>query len=376
MTGNLSQLETPRWWFGDSIFNAMGRRTRRATETVLVALIVIALSLPVSHAQSELIAKEGAKLIDSIKTALSIGPPNRSTQPLAGRNESPSERASLTAHLRLCPKKLSLHVEESYTLVPLPMDLDRRTIHGAETTWSSSDPSVASVASFGEVEARSPGRAVITVQVGDKRANVLVEVEAGVRQRLTEAEWDERHSNDCDDPEALATDSKPPGEGERRKAETSWAHAEQSAPTDVSGPAAQLKARTERAVPSAARLAARPAAMRTLRRVSTKGPVTAPASAMPPRAKPFLPFQGGGAFEFFPEATFVENAVGSPRFSPVEATNGATKTKNNLGSSNYGFTAGLLGLGGRGIGVNLALVYNGTTLEQGHQWSYNDEVQL
>jgi YD repeat-containing protein len=82
-------------------------------------------------------------------------------------------------------------------------------------------------------------------------------------------------------------------------------------------------------------------------------------------ASSYTPFQpapildGDGEVGTAPSSSKFYNAVGSPRFSPQETTpNSATKTKKNLGSYNYLFSAPVLSLGGRGIGVNLAANYN------------------
>src|SRR5262249_39784969 len=124
--------------------------------------------------------------------------------------ETPQQRADSVQYLRLCPRRLQLYVAEAFTLVPLPLDRNRQTVHGAAMTWSSSDANVATITSYGEVSAKSAGHTLVTLQVGSKRANVVVQVELGPRPRITDQEWDRLHAQDCDNPEAaelIITDS-------------------------------------------------------------------------------------------------------------------------------------------------------------------------
>lgn len=311
----------------------------------------------VSPVQARFATEEAIKALDSIRIALIRGRSTKHLQPQRSQSDSPSERAARTQHIRLCPRKISLHVEEGYTLVPVPLDIDRKTIHGAEMTWSSSNPSVASVASYGGVEARSPGSAVISVQIGNKRANVTVEVEAGARARITDSEWDQRHAHDCDDPEALAAAFAPVPLQEQNELQTDHPARRSLTHSSENDSASGIQSTLGRSIGSSAEVDARPALMRRAASVQARRLTATRVSLLRSRPKPGLP-QGEPPPEIFPQATFIENVVGSPRFSPLEATDGATKLKNNLGSSNYGFAAPALSLGGRGVGVNLSLIYN------------------
>ncbi len=71
------------------------------------------------------------------------------------------------------------------------------------------------------------------------------------------------------------------------------------------------------------------------------------------------PIDGDSGDSFSPNATAWYNVVGNPRYMPQEEIgNGGIQTKRKLGSYDYSFTAPVLSLGGRGVGVNLALTYN------------------
>jgi RHS repeat-associated protein len=78
-----------------------------------------------------------------------------------------------------------------------------------------------------------------------------------------------------------------------------------------------------------------------------------------PQAPPIL-IDGDGADPTASQATtYFRNAIGNPRFAPQELPMGdATKKKHNLGSYSYSFGAPIISLPGRGIDLNLAMVYN------------------
>ena len=85
--------------------------------------------------------------------------------------------------------------------MPLPLDRDREVVQGAGITWGSNNSEIASVSSWGEVEAVAPGHTIVSVQAGTARANVAVEVRAGTRPVQSDLEWDLEHGRDCDEPE-------------------------------------------------------------------------------------------------------------------------------------------------------------------------------
>ena len=336
-----------------SVSTSKLRKIARVKRSLTATLMIGMLAFPFSSAQTRFVSAKAVEGFDSIWIALDRGRSTGRVQAERAQSGSPSERAARTQHIRLCPRKLSLHTEEGYTLVPVPLDQDRQTIHGAQMNWSSNNTSVASVASCGTVEAKSPGQAVITVQIGTKSANVTVEVEDGARSRTSEAEWDQKHAHDCDDPESLGVQSAPAPLQEQKQVAAS-----QSLSGDGRGikGASQIQSIESMSIASTARFAARPAVMKG---IGSSNPLRATRASLSRRSTNIPLPQGGGFGEIFPQATFIENVVGSPRFSPVEATGVHTQMKNNLGSSNYGFAAPVLSLGGRGVGVNLSLIYNG-----------------
>lgn len=303
----------------------------------LVGLTVAMMALPLSPAQAESVGAEvrlalGESIEHFRKGAIAFGKPALPAIPAPQHIESPSERETRIRHIRLCPRKLLLHVGESFTLVAMPIDQNREAVHGVNTRWETADPKVAQVSSWGEVLAVASGRTVVTVQAGAKRAVVTVEVLEGARPRLTDEQWDSQHANDCDDPEATALNRLQPSLREA------------------------IAENTER------RTATTQDFSRYAKTVSMRSAATAAMSKNLSAATAFQPapiLDGDSNDTVAAQAATFRNAVGSPRFSAQETTdNSPTKTKKNLGSHNYLFSAPVIDLGGREQGVELAMTYN------------------
>jgi Big-like domain-containing protein len=292
------------------------RRTRRLRRSIAAIVIIGVIAVSLSPSQAKVLAEGTTKALNSVKTLWNSRVTTAPRRLQSGQIEGPSQRAARTQHIKLCPRKISMHVEEGYALVPVPLDQNRQTVHGAQMTWSSNNPSVASVASYGEVEAKSPGHAVITVRIGNKRANVTVEVEAGVRPRISDAEWEQRHQNDCDDPEALGIEFVPANQNEVR---ASGAAIELSIDARSNLAASRLEGPRDASITSRTKMALRHAVLSAKGSGSMGGFKATRASFVRPRPKPRVP-QGGESIEIFPQAFSVQNVVGSPRFSPVETT--------------------------------------------------------
>lgn len=192
---------------------------------------------------------------------------------------------TLVAGFRSCVRQWTLFVGETYTIVPVPVDARGGPVACANVTFVSDNPTVATVTSWGEVEALAIGVANITVRCGGASADVTIAIIDGRRPVLTDDEWAIEHLNDC---VAIPT---------------------------------QIGDKTDYIDDSADTVA--------------------------------------------PDTTTAANEVGAPRLSAMEyPPQSAIKARHNYGSSNYGFSAPVLALGGREAGIGLALTYNGQLWEK------------
>jgi RHS repeat-associated protein len=352
-----------------------------------IFFIAVLLAGPLTPVEAAAAAEQARRAIeDSVLKFLSVGLSKQSVQtPSSQRFESPSQRAERVSHLRLCPRELLLYVDESFTLVPLPLDQDNNAVHGADLTFEAKDSGLATVSSWGEVSAMAPGHTQVTVQAGTTKAHVNVEVRAGLRprssdRRQADLDWRTEHSHDCDDPEAAQLiEPRPDLAAHHNSTATALTGTQiKDAETDSVGDEVQGTGQQP-----FGRLA-RPAVFRKAHSPE-KSAIKTTTAAASASGKLFGRgfFQIGGIDGDGPDpvstaAAAPYNAVGSPRFGPVEQSQGsAAKTKNNLGSSDYVFSAPVLGLSGRGIDVNLALTCNsrvwtkeaaGMTFNYGKGW--------
>jgi hypothetical protein len=196
----------------------------------------------------------------------------------------------------------------------------------------------------------------VTCQAGHAHAQVLVNVAPGHRPIQTDAQWDADHAHDCDAPESATVPQ--PGRSSLAPSTENSDSADTGQPSVVPANAfaADHTQRLQVARPAMATVG-KPAALGTavLRKTGAAGATRAALFQPPP------PILEGGSPGTFSSATSNSpvNAVGSPRFAAREtAQASATKAKNIFASSNYEFSAPVLSLPGRGIGVSLALVYN------------------
>ena len=336
--------------FQGNRFGKAGRMPARA----IVIYIIWSMIASISPAQARTFGEHSRKAIESTFNSFNNSVKYR---PVSARGgffyeliEGTPEREARVAHIRLCPRHLTLYIGEARTLVPMALDRDKEAVHGIAMEWESNDTSVAVVKSYGEVTALAAGRATLTVRAGNKRANVQVEVRAGVRPDLSDEQWAAEPTDECRDPEATAFDNSKPGARKDAVAVASeyigpMQVGEEADDRKESGPVSQPFARFARA----AVMRGRPRAVRVAaRKVYTPHPFAVGDL-----------IDGDSGDTTAAQAASFKNAVGNPRFGPQETTaTGATKTRKNLGSYNYLFTAPVLGLGGRGIGVNLAMSYN------------------
>jgi Bacterial Ig-like domain (group 2) len=164
--------------------HSIDKSNKTTVKLLAIFFIAVLLAGPLTPVEAEAAAEQARRAIDSVVKLLSARPSKQSTQTLSSQSfESPSQRADRVKHLRLCPRELLLYVDESFTLVPLPLDQNNNAVHGADLTFETKDPDLATVSSWGEVSAIAPGHTQVTVQAGTTKAHVNVEVRAGVRPR-------------------------------------------------------------------------------------------------------------------------------------------------------------------------------------------------
>lgn len=174
---------------------AAHRRVRR-----VVALALIAMVVPISPAQAEMVrdhAQQGINAAIKLFSHLVRASVKPEANIASQRIEDPQQRALQVAQFRLCPSHLSLYAAELYTLVPMALDSKGQAVHGVAMKWETSNAGVATVSSWGEVTALAPGQASITVHAGIAQANVAVAVQEGTHHPQSDAEYDFEYLNDC-----------------------------------------------------------------------------------------------------------------------------------------------------------------------------------
>jgi len=361
-------------------------KVSRATVRFLVIFIIASLAVTLSPVRAEVAGVYARQAMGEL-LALSKEINHRAVRGQdfsAEKVDDPSRNADRVTRFRLCPRRLVLYVGEGYTLVPLPLDGNKEVVNGAALQWSTNEPSVATVSSWGEVEAIAPGHTVATVQAGTGRATVAVEVRQGARPVQRDLEWDIEHSGDCGDPESsepqsVGSTQEPPeltqaftqsatGQlhsvaGDRSRSDYVRDDDVSEEPLNRDNASRRLPAEDSATLEEngggrdTLRRLARRAAFRVTR--STNNGATRNASQKIPLGRLFPLIDPDGGDTTSPSAAKFNNAVGSPRFTAQDVSpTGSSKTRRQLGSYNYNFTAPVLGLGGRGNGVGLALSYN------------------
>lgn len=264
------------------------------------------MALPFSPSQAEVVMAGVSVLFDSTASLLHTPMPWVSSERSDARTkskqvESAGDREARVARISLCPRRVLMYVGEQQSLSPLPLDTSGKAVHGVVFSYESSAAQIAGVATDGTVTALKAGECFVTASVGTRSAKVNVEVRDGLRPRLTNAQWEAEHANDCKDPE------KDP-----------------------------------------------PSAFANLAIQSNRDP-----AATPPFKAQLLPAPDDDPPPNVGAAASRPNAVGHPRFSPdlpLEAS--PASTDNQLGSYSFNMTIPVFGTGGRGVGVDLNLVYN------------------
>jgi RHS repeat-associated protein len=174
------------------------------------------MALPLSPVQAEGMGTLARRVLDSATDLLpktkSLGRSDARIKPK--QIESPGQREAQVTRVRLCPRRLLMYVGEEFKLSPLPLDNSGAPVHGVVFSWISSDSQVATVASDGIVTAGKSGQCFVTASLARKQARVRVEVRGSARPRLTNAQWDVEHGNECADPEVDPDESSDSKQGE------------------------------------------------------------------------------------------------------------------------------------------------------------------
>jgi RHS repeat-associated protein len=314
-------------------------------------------------------------------------------------------------HFFLCPRTLQLYVGEDFNFNAIALTSnDDVTLQGISPSWSTSDDTIVTIDDTGLVTTVGGiGTATINCTAGSGVASADVTVSAGPRPVLSDADWDAAHADDCSDPESnsMARPGRPKRAGV--PARSSAALPPAPSVTDRKGQASQRKEGVNQSKTDQADTSATPSASQmdradrsgrggsSVAKPATGNPVTTNGSntkdkATAPRIQPVAfraarqPLSngreparagsrhrgaavqtGGPPVETGPPASTITNLIalaarnanGKPRLVAAERAQGSpTKLKNIYASSNYTFTAPVLSLPGRGVGTELALVYN------------------
>jgi len=212
-----------------------------------------------------------------------------------GKVVSAAAQAAQVASLQVCPTQHVMFVGECYTFTPVAFDSSNKVVHGAGMSWSSLTPAVATVSSFGEVEAVAVGTTTVTVQSGSASKPITIEVRSGTRPTGSNQQADLDPPTDC-----------------------AAQQASMFAPQSAAGAPAQQSL------------------------IGADGVLY----DWDPQATP-------GSL-----ATQYRNAVGNPRFSATSQGGGGVPTSTQLGSYSYQFNVPVVSVGGRGASANIGMTLN------------------
>jgi len=212
-----------------------------------------------------------------------------------GKVVSAAAQAEQVTVLQVCPTQHIMFVGECYTFTPVALDSSNKVVHGAAMSWSSLTPAVATVSSFGEVEAVAVGTTTVTVQSGSVSTQIQIEVQGGTRPKGSNQQADLDPPTNCGDQQASMF-----------------------APQSAAGAPAQQSLIGADGV------------------LYDGDPNPAPGSL----------------------ATHFRNAVGNPRFTATSQASAAVPTSTQLGSYNYQFNVPVVSVGGRGASANIGMTLN------------------
>lgn len=244
------------------------------------------------------------------------------------RPESKTEREQRAVRLEINPQgDVVLQAGQPLVFTAIPVDQEGAPVHGLQAEWESGNHLVVAIKKTGQATAGKPGRANLTARAGRLRETIQVTVVAGERFG------------------GIKPDSDRAG---RRSG-------------SVSQPALPR------------RQSLKSARVARLHHSPPLGTSMAPVPLRPPGDDPLPDSETSSLYK-------ASNAVGSPLGMTIDGapTKGAAAlvTETN-GSKNFTFGLPVLNMSGRGLGVNLSLVYNSlvwhkSTDSNGDNWMTYD----
>ncbi|MEK6300191.1 MAG: RHS repeat-associated core domain-containing protein [Acidobacteriota bacterium] len=220
------------------------------------------------------------------------------------RRETLADRRARVSQIRVSPFKLVGYAGEGATFTASPSDFRDRTIQGVKFDWESSDPQKLQIDEAGRATFLQPGRAWITCRAGTASATAPVLIRPGHRPVQSDQDW-------RNDQNGLDASGNIVGQSGG------------SSESTVAAAGTIINSLLDRLTPTASA-----------------------------QVYPDLWAADVGYDQLWSEP---RNALGSPRNAAAESM--------PLGSvlpegSNFTWGVPIVGLGGRGIGTNLALYYN------------------
>ncbi|MEK6304443.1 MAG: hypothetical protein AABO41_27455 [Acidobacteriota bacterium] len=220
------------------------------------------------------------------------------------RRETLTDRRARVSQIRVSPFKLVGYVGEGATFTASPTDFRDRTIQGVKFDWESSDPQKLQIDEAGRATFLQPGRAWITCRAGTASATAPVLIRPGHRPVQSDPDW-------RNDQNGLDSSGNIVGQSESGSEST------------VAATETMINSLLDKLTPAASA-----------------------------QAYPDIWAADLGYDQLWSEP---RNALGSPRNTAAEPTPLGTVLPEG---SNFTWGVPIMGLGGRGIGTNLALYYN------------------
>jgi len=342
-------------------FSASSKRTAK----ILAWLVLIVMIFPLQAGLCSALGDEARDAADSALTAAGKLS-NRLLQQVRGKQRLQKQTVhpadgNGTVQFYLCPNSLTMYVGEPAVLVPIPYDAGNNILNEVPVVWTSNNTAVATVTNVGEVDAIGPGQATITASAGEAVATVSVTVQSGGRPIITDDQWIAQYGGDCSNPIQSRLQNTPSATP-NGSASSTTAKAKASNGSGNSQP--PVNPRTAR--PSFSDTILGPGNITPSPNVLfTKTGLPGTPAAV--QTNPIL--EGGTQTDNGPisiaQVTSVLNAIGLPRLKAnSKAKGGSSKINHKLASSDYTFAAPVISMPGRGIGMNLNLVYNSQVWSQ------------
>lgn len=171
--------------------------------TFFVFIMIAAIAFPLSPAQAEAVSNEARQAVDSTLQFIRgewnsfINSASLALMPQNNGGYNPQDRASSVIGFASCPQKVILYAGEQFKVCPLALNSTGGCVHGVVCDWQTQNGSIAYVAYDGTVTAMQTGQTSVSATVGNASTDITVEVRAGLRPKLTNAQWDTDHAQDC-----------------------------------------------------------------------------------------------------------------------------------------------------------------------------------